>query len=37
MIKPIHKPPAEVKVETIENELQISIQSKVNPDFNPFK
>jgi hypothetical protein len=33
MIKPSHKPEAEVKVETIENEEE----SKVNPEFNPFK
>ncbi len=32
MVKPIHKPEAEVQVETIDEE-----ESKVNPEFNPFK
>ena len=33
MVKPIHKPEAEVKVETIDEEESF----KVNPEFNPFK
>ena len=33
MVKPIHKPEAEVRVETIDEEESF----KVNPEFNPFK